>query len=255
MKKASYDPDAQLFIDAAVIENLTQQLAINQLVIDFKTYGIWTKFKAIYPIVGGTAAKHKWNLKDPRDLDAAFRLTFANAVTHSSTGMKSNGSSGYADTFIRPAINLINDSCHISFYSRTNISNNNWDMGVADDATSYIAMNIQTVTNLFRPFAQDISVTTASNTNSIGFYIANRTNTNAKSGFKNNTKVVTSTAASGFRANNKIFLLAVNYFNQPNYYSTRECAFASIGDGLTDIDASNLYTAVQAFQTTLGRQV
>jgi hypothetical protein len=37
--------------------------------------------------------------------------------------------------------------------------------------------------------------------------------------------------------------------------SNRECAFSSIGDGLTDTQASNFYTAVQAFQTTLSRQV
>jgi hypothetical protein len=45
------------------------------------------------------------------------------------------------------------------------------------------------------------------------------------------------------------------YANNPQFYSTKECAFASIGDGLTDTEAGNLYTAVQAYQTTLGRQV
>ena len=39
------------------------------------------------------------------------------------------------------------------------------------------------------------------------------------------------------------------------YYSTKQCAFASIGDGLTDTEAANFYTAVNAFQTTLSRQV
>ena len=32
-------------------------------------------------------------------------------------------------------------------------------------------------------------------------------------------------------------------------------AFWAMGNGLTSIESSNLYTAVQAFQTTLGRQV
>ena len=32
-------------------------------------------------------------------------------------------------------------------------------------------------------------------------------------------------------------------------------AFWAMGDGLTSIESSNLYTAVQAFQTTLGRAV
>ena len=48
---------------------------------------------------------------------------------------------------------------------------------------------------------------------------------------------------------------AVNRNNIPVFFSSKECAFASIGDGLTDTQASNFYTAVQAFQTTLSRQV
>jgi hypothetical protein len=41
----------------------------------------------------------------------------------------------------------------------------------------------------------------------------------------------------------------------PDLFSTKESAFASIGDGLTDAEAANFYTAVQAYQTTLGRAV
>ena len=66
------DADATTFITAAGITNLIQASAINTLVNDLKTYGLWTKMKAIYPFVGGSATSHKFNLKDPRDLDAAF---------------------------------------------------------------------------------------------------------------------------------------------------------------------------------------
>jgi hypothetical protein len=38
-------------------------------------------------------------------------------------------------------------------------------------------------------------------------------------------------------------------------YSNKQYAFASIGSGLTDAEAAALYTAVQAFNTTLSRQV
>jgi hypothetical protein len=37
--------------------------------------------------------------------------------------------------------------------------------------------------------------------------------------------------------------------------TTANLSFASIGQGLSDTESSNLYTSVQAFQTTLGRQV
>jgi hypothetical protein len=97
---SSTDPDAQAFITAAGITNPTQQSAINTLVVGLKTDGIWTKMMAIYPFVGGTATSHKYNLKDPRDLDVAYRLTFGGGWDHSSNGIGGNGTNTYADTYI-----------------------------------------------------------------------------------------------------------------------------------------------------------
>jgi S-DNA-T family DNA segregation ATPase FtsK/SpoIIIE len=53
----------------------------------------------------------------------------------------------------------------------------------------------------------------------------------------------------------EIYLGCLNLDGTAAQFSNYENAFASIGDGLTDTEASNFYTAVQAFQTTLGRQV
>jgi hypothetical protein len=39
------------------------------------------------------------------------------------------------------------------------------------------------------------------------------------------------------------------------YYSTKQCAFASIGDGLLDTQASAFYSVVQSFQVALNRAV
>ena len=64
----------------------------------------------------------------------------------------------------------------------------------------------------------------------------------------------TNTATITTASNANIYLGARN-IGGGNQYAARECAFASIGDGLTDTDVSNLYTAVQAFQTTLSRNV
>ena len=75
--------------------------------------------KAIYPFVGGSAASHKFNLKDPRDLDAAFRLAFNGGWTHASTGAKPNGSNGWANTYFNPSLNLTTSNGHHSAYLRT----------------------------------------------------------------------------------------------------------------------------------------
>lgn len=58
-----------------------------------------SKFHAFYPMRGGTAATHKWNMIDLRDVDAAFRMTFdGGGWVHSATGAKGNGSSSYGNT-------------------------------------------------------------------------------------------------------------------------------------------------------------
>jgi hypothetical protein len=94
------DPDAQAFITAAGITNPTQQSAIDALVVGLKADGLWTSMTAIYPFVGGTATSHKYNLKDPRDLDAAYRLTFYGGWVHNSNGIIGNYFNTYADTYL-----------------------------------------------------------------------------------------------------------------------------------------------------------
>jgi hypothetical protein len=247
------DPDAQAFITAASITDPTQQGAIITLVTDLKGYSIWTKFKAIYPIVGGTASQHKYNLKDPRDLDAAFRLTFANDVTHSSTGMVSNGLSGYANTNFTPSTNGTLNSHHISFYSRTNSNGTEVEMGVQSSGTTIL--EIRTAGTTYAAINSGATYSTFADTDSRGLYIANRTASNVINVFRNSTKKVTGSTASFTLPNLKMNLLAWNNGGTTQFYSLKQCAFASIGDGLTDTEAANFYTAVQAYQTTLSRQV
>ena len=91
--------DAQAFITAAGITDPTQQSAIITLVTDLKGYGLWTKMKAIYPFVGGTATTHKFNLKNPLDTDGAFRLSFSGGWTHSANGALPNGTNAFANAF------------------------------------------------------------------------------------------------------------------------------------------------------------
>jgi hypothetical protein len=98
------DPDAQAFLTAAAITDPTITSAIDTLVVQLKADGIWTKMKALYPFVGGTASTHKYNLKDPQDLDASFRLVFNGGWTHSANGALPNGTNGFADTKLIPSV-------------------------------------------------------------------------------------------------------------------------------------------------------
>jgi hypothetical protein len=255
---AAFDADAQAFFTAASITDSTQKSAVNQLVLDLKSYNIWTKMKALYPIVGGSAATHKWNLKDPRDLNAAYRLTFATGMTHSSTGMVSNGTTGYADTQLISGTQLTLNSTHISYYSRSNVESTALDMGAFTVGTNQFLVGLRytAVGFLADQYNSTTGRITAANANSQGFYLSNRTTSAIFKAFKNGTQLgTTQTGAGNVLVNLSMFLCASNGNGTPTNYSTRQCAFASIGDGLTDTEAANFYTAVQAYQTTLSRQV
>jgi hypothetical protein len=253
---AGPDADAQAFIAAASITDSTQQTAINTLVTQLKTYGIWTKLKAVYPMVGGSASSHKFNLKDPRDLDAAYRLVFSGGWTHTSTGAKPNGTTGYANTFLAP--NTMNqNSIHASFYSRTNISGNYWDLGAYDAGGGVvIGPRYQNGTNslVYMNTKSNDGAFDTDNNPTIGLYMGNRTSSTTNTLFRNGVIIVNGTKSSFAPISLNIYLGGDNEGTVVGY-SPREQAFASIGDGLTDTEAANFYTAVQAYQTTLGRAV
>ena len=246
-----FDTDAQAFITAAAITDPTQQSAINTLVVALKGYSIWTKFTAIYPIVGGSASSHAVNLKTP----GTFNLTFATGVTHSSTGMVGNGTTGYADTNFTPSINgMLLNSAHLGFYSRTDLNTYQVEMGNWDNTASTLLLIRQTGNGSVR-INNGSGLVNFANTNAQGFYLSNRTASNVIKAFKNGISQVTSTLASNSLPTNIIALLAFNNYGLIDYYSTKQCAFASIGDGLTDTDATNLYTLVNNFQVALSRNI
>lgn len=259
MMSGGIDP-AAAFLAAAGITDPTITAAINTLVNDLVGYGIWNKMLAIYPFVGGTAVTHKFNLKNPQDTNAAFRLVFSGGWAHSANGALPNGTNGYADTFITPSNHITQNSAHLSFYSRTNQLGSGMNIG-----------QIQTSPNL-RGFHMGISYGGNANqmrtrlnsanasasytpTDTRGLFSISRTTSSEYKGYRNNSTVFTFSETSNTPGNIKIILGAINTTTGVQDYSVHECAFASIGNGLTDTEAANLYTAVQAFQTTLNRQV
>jgi|694.fasta_scaffold70036_7 hypothetical protein len=258
---AGNDADAIAFIIAAGITNATQQSAINTLVVDLKAYGIWTKMKAIYPFVGGTASTHKWNLKDPRDLNAAFRLVFSGGWTHSSTGALPNGTNAYADTKLTPNSSLSLNNTSVSYYSRTDNTTGIDDLSVVtNEVDPSDPSRLRLIINLSGSLIVDhyavgqrISI---SNSNSIGFYQSIRISSTDLKVYKNSSEFGSRTTTNtGTLPTSSLYLGAANRNSSSIFFSNRQCAFASIGDGLTDTEAANFYTVVQAYQTTLSRNV
>jgi len=254
---AACPADALAFIAAAGITDTTQKQAICTLVSDLQTYGIWTKMKAIYPFVGGTSSTHKWNLKDPRDLDAAFRLVFSGGWTHSSNGAKPNGTNGYANTYLSPSGSLLLNDTHIAYYSRENLTYTGVVVGASSTGNGQclLTMKVDPGTPQDYSCIHNNATATTSPSRNDAMFIASRVTSTAFKVYRNSTTYRNSTVSSTSLSTVNFYIGARNNNNSATQYTALQCAFASIGNGLTDTEAANLYTAVQAYQTTLGRQV
>lgn len=263
MKKGSgLDSDAQAFITNANITDATQQTAINTLVLALKTANIWTKMKAIYPIVGGTASTHRFNLKSPGTTSADFYLDFFGGWTHSATGALPNNVNAYADTklVIRNSIPSANFN-HMSYYSRTAAGDDDeYAMGVYDNprfAGMIVARNSGQ-----QGYFSDVAgasyygaVNSSAGTGA-GFCIGTQQGTAVKF-FRNGVLQVSNTSATqGYDTptTRSVYIGTYNNGGAPaSGYTNKQCAFASIGDGLSDAEVASFNTAVTNFNTTLGR--
>ena len=166
------DSDAQAFITAAGLSSDTHKNAVNELVKDFKSAGLWTKMKAVYPMVGGTAAKHKFNLKDPRDTNDAFRLTFYGGGTHGPNGYQPNGTDAYANTWLIPNAQMTASTSHASYYSRTNYYTTSERYMIGVGYTRLSSYNYTIFAGLASPWVPQSTNNNSGSTN--GFFSVNR---------------------------------------------------------------------------------
>jgi hypothetical protein len=256
--------DAWAFLDAAGITSALQQRAVVQLVRDLKKAQLWTKMKAIYPFVGGTATTHKWNLKDPQDTDAAFRLTFSGGWTHSSTGADPNGTNAYAVTHYIPSSQASLGSVSYGIYNREDTiaqSLNDMGCGIAAGNSAHMAMLCKLSNTFYADcWNNGIGRVQVANTDRRGFYVATRSSTTSFKAFKNNTQIGTTRTNTQNQADLDALTMkfSIAAFTTPTSiinYNSAQSAFAFIGDGLTDSEASLLYHCVDRYQKTLGRAV
>ena len=255
---AANDPDAQLFITATGISG-TNATATNKLVIDLKSANIWTKMKCIYPFVGTTSASQKYNLKDPRDLDIAFRLTFNGGGTFSSNGYQPNGTNAYANTWFMCSVNSTASNISAGVYSRTNSIGTGASFGGVTNAGEGTSINIKYTDNNTYYSANNFASNGGGNfvSDTRGLFIVNKFGATTTKLYKNGLTIATATPTTGNVAPSSYVFFGARAVipSIVDSYDNKENAFSFIGNTLTDAEALALYNAVNAFQVTLGRNV
>lgn len=209
---------------------------------------LWAKKKADYPIVGGSAAAHKFNLVNVADTNAAYRLSFTTGWSHTSTGM--TPTSAYADTFLIPNSVLGLNSKHYYIYSRTNNSGVVLIGALSSGPTAQDYLGLAFNAAALSSTAAATPIGASSTTR--GFSAISRIN-NTQILYKNANNAVVTFSNNSVNNPTATALLASGPAGS-NYAST-EYAAASIGDGYTSAELDVVYAIEQQYQTLLSRQV
>jgi hypothetical protein len=275
---SQYDTNAQAFFTAAdpteTILTTTQKNAVNAMVVSMKASApsgstIWSKLLAIYPMVGGTTLvpkPHTFNLKDPRDLDAAYRLYFGGSWTHSNLGAIPNQYNTFANTFLNTNV-LSQNSASVWYYSRS-VNYSAELIGVLDNSTNKNGIQLQTRDsyggNSYSCMMGGEAGEGDASVNKTGLIGLSRViSTEYKRYGRFDGTVSSATVYTASRTSNSasrfalpIYLAARNVGNSViEEYSNSTCSFAAIGSGFDAAEAAALYNIVQTFQTALSRNI
>ena len=246
----AFDPDAAAYLSAVVATGGTvtspMSAATNTLFIQLKGVGLYTKLDVFYPIIGGTA--NSTALMGKRVSGATYDLDYNGGWTFDSSGATPNGTTGYANTFFAPNLKGQND-IHMSVYNTQESTGSRVEMG-----STSAGSDIQIVSNFggnnysaINNGGQGGGPITSS-----GFIVISRTGSTSFNYFLNGSKTIKSNSSVPPNSFN-VYIGCRNNSGTPEYYDTKQKAFASIGSGLSDVDVANLSTIINTFQTALGR--
>jgi len=230
-----FDPDYQAVLDFAIQEgyNLPSQNVQNvqnQLVIDLKFEGIWSKLKSLYVFASG--GDSDFSCIDWKRLTEANR--FGGLGYDLNEGFTGNGTNAYLDLNYNP-VSLGDNANSFSFggYELSNISEGN--SAILSDSNTGSAIDTRLFINTRNPSNEiasrfhNSSLNTIGNANSIGFYHLDRRQSSSYEVVKNGTVLVTANITQNGFFNGSIWSLRFI-----DFFSNRTVSVLFVAESLYD---------------------
>lgn len=249
---SQYNIRTNNFLSRGSFTNETHRLAIEYLVRELSFNNYWSKFSAIYPFVGATSGNHSLNL-----ISSSFTISWVGTVTHSTTGVLFNGSTGYGNTNTI-ASNLIGQNSSVGFYCRS-LYGTGIELGTRGGSNADLMLYVDTVPTFKARMNSDTGTTIISNpiTTCQGLFSATRFSSSSLEYYRNGVSIGTATTAPNGPPNQRPYIGAYNNgADVAGNFSNKELAlvyFASTP--LTAAEQIVFYNIVQQYQSLLGRSV
>lgn len=248
--------------------NETEENAIIDFIDALKGEDFYSKFIAIYPMLGSTYPSMKWNMVNPVDTNGAYRLSQIGTITFASGGATA-GADSALNTHIAPTGTIPYDKNSIGLYIRTNYTLGvAYDMGVVEgeDNSTFKQLHIAADDETFSRSGNGpglSSVAVSGVTDGRGFWINNRTNDEEHRLYKNGViqgSVNTYQTIPSRFPSYTIYLGGIHgVLNDNTEYTLsgrKQVCFGYVtDDALTTLEIATLNSAVTALVTALGRNV
>lgn len=258
---AGYDPAALAYFSAVEGDGGTitsdQKAAINSFYLNAKSNGYYDSLDYVHIQIFDTHSKY--NLISPLNTDAAYRATYVNSPTFSSSGVTLNGTNQYVNPhWIGGASTRATDISYlIAAYETTTGATAGTLWGVAEAANSaniymypYMSGNIYWRTN------NTAQVSTTASTGA-GFFIGSTVSagTNSKKLYRDGTQIFNlNDNGSGATLPDAQSLTFGAYNNNAVIQEYRACTFwfDAGGKGLSPTKVALFNSDVQSLKTSLG---
>lgn len=253
---SSVDPDAQAFITAASITDLTQQSAVNDFYTGLKLDGVYSLFNSLVIPIWGDSSKNKWNWINPVDSDAAHRMTFSGGFTHSFGSLIPNGSNAYANMHIKDN-DISNVDFHFSIITASNPSGL-YDFGcqVNDFSKRTLLIANNGGTTYYAGYTNGFNSAASSSAGHflVNYYDGSLGGSTAYHLYKNGSFINGTNTTSLSSAGLEFYLCALNENGsvKAGSYGNKPIKLASVGKMMTSTQAANFYSRVQTLFTALG---
>jgi len=249
--------ETQDFLDATGITDVDTIAALDGILVPgIKNLG-WSRFKAVYPMMGGLASTVKFNLINPLDTNAAHRLSSATPPTASANGIQGNGISQYYSTHLNPSLAIPSATSYSqSVYSNSVvISREQLEIGAVTQGNSTL-ISTRYIDN--NTYFDNVCTTNnrviVNNAGQTGLILGSRVANNDSRGFVRGLQVgTTQTIIAGGLTSHDLYLLAYNDSGTPDGFSNRALQFAHVGEGMTAAEVAIFNTFVHNTQVALAR--
>jgi hypothetical protein len=249
----AWDSNVQDYVTATGISSLATKSALQAFVTKLKSDGTWNQFSsgAIYPFAAGAAAGNAINLVNTN----IYKITWSGSLTHSATGVKGDGASGYGDTHWT---NTTQNSVSLFAFVKTNYPVTfAYPMGAEDNNVNHFLSfrHPGGLTDRFEGAANEngynASIVPLS-FNGTGAMVS-RTNSASEQGYADYATVTSAGVSSLSPPNYSVYLFARNQVGSANQFWGDTLQVCAVGAGCSQGQYQTMYSACTNLNAGLGR--